>query len=211
MLEADGKPFIDPWVQRFGLMPWLNRLLETAVLPVWHLLVHHGLAVEAHSQNMLLVHRDGWPERLVLRDFHESVEFAPTFLRDPIAAPDFLSLNPLYRDAKPDQYYWTDNLDFLRELVADTLFIYNLSEVAHLFEEAYRLPEAAVWEHVEQLLHVYANEHCAGRRMAALGYDRPTILTESLLTRKLLAREPEYHHRIPNILANVTSQRRTMP
>ncbi|WJH37890.1 rhizobactin siderophore biosynthesis protein RhsF (plasmid) [Aliirhizobium terrae] len=211
MLEEDGKPFIDLWVQRFGLMPWLDRLLEIAILPVWHLLVHHGLAVEAHGQNMLLVHRDGWPERLVLRDFHESIEFSPTFLREPDAAPDFLALNPLYREAKPDQYYWTDNLDFLRELVVDTLFIYNLSEVAHLFEEIYRLPEAAFWEQVDRLLHRYAREHDASRRMAALGYDEPTILTESLLTRKLLAREPEYHHRIPNILANVTSQRRTMP
>lgn len=211
VLEADGKPFIDIWVQRFGLMPWLERLLEIAILPVWHLLVHHGLAVEAHGQNMLLVHRDGWPERLVLRDFHESVEFSPSFLREPDTAPDFLALNPLYREAKPDQYYWTDNLDFLRELVVDTLFIYNLSEVAHLFEEIYRLPEAAFWEQVDRLLHRYAREHDASRRMAALGYDEPTILTESLLTRKLLAREPEYHHRIPNILANVTSQRRTMP
>jgi 3,4-dihydroxybenzoyl-citryl-spermidine/N-citryl-spermidine--spermidine ligase len=211
MLEADGKPFVDPWIERFGVAPWLKRLLEIVVLPVWHLLVHHGLAMEAHGQNMMLVHRDGWPERLVLRDFHESVEFSPAFLREPDSVPDFLSLNPLYRDAKPDQYYWTDNVDSMRELVVDTLFIYNLSEVTHLFEQAYRLPEADVWKHVEQLLQGYGREHDAGRRMTAIGYDQPTILTESLLTRKLLTREPEYHHPVSNVLANVTSQRRIMP
>lgn len=211
VLEADSKPFVDPWVKRFGLTAWVDRLLKVTILPVWHLLVHHGLSVEAHGQNMLLVHRNGWPERLILRDFHESIEFSTAFLRDPAAAPDFLSLNPLYREAKPDQYYWTDNLDSLRELVVDTLFIYNLSEITHLIEETYGHPEAAIWNRVDDLLQAYAREHGAVKRMEALGYDKPTVLTESLLTRKLLAREPEYHHLITNTLSNATSQLRTMP
>lgn len=77
MMEADGKPFADEWIGHYGLMPWMNRLIEIAVLPVWHLLVYHGVAAEAHGQNMLLVHRNGWPVRLILRDFHDSMEFCP--------------------------------------------------------------------------------------------------------------------------------------
>ncbi|MDP9836557.1 siderophore synthetase component [Neorhizobium huautlense] len=211
MLEADHKPYLQPWIEQYGLMPWLNRLLEVTILPVWHLLVRHGLAVEAHGQNMLLVHRDGWPVRLILRDFHESVEFCPAFLRNPDAAPDFLSLDARYREAAPDQYYWTDNLDSLRELVADTLFVYNLAEIAHLLEHVYQLPEKSFWQRVEAILSAYATEHDAADRMAALGYDRPDVLTESLLTRKLLAREPEYHHTVPNVFAKATAERRIMP
>ncbi|WP_320198863.1 IucA/IucC family protein [Agrobacterium sp. rho-13.3] len=211
MLEADQKPFMQPWIERFGLMPWLNRLLEISVLPVWHLLVHHGLAVEAHGQNMLLVHRNGWPVRLVLRDFHESIEFCPTFLRNPDEAPDFLTLDERYRGAAPNQYYWMENLDALRELVVDTLFIYNLAEVAHLLDHAYQLPEASFWARVESLIDTYAAEHDASQRMAALDYDHPAIRTESLLTKKLLAREPEYHHTVPNFLVKPAAERRTMP
>ncbi len=211
MLEADEKPFVQPWIETHGLMPWLNRLLEIAILPVWHLLVHHGLAVEAHGQNMLLVHRNGWPVRLVLRDFHESVEFCPAFLRDPQAAPNFLSLDARYREAAPDQYYWTDNLDSLRELVADTLFVYNLAEIAHLLDHTYQLPEPSFWKRVETILSTYAAEHNATARMAAIGYDQPNVLTESLLTRKLLAREPEYHHTVPNVFAKAVAERRIMP
>lgn len=211
MVEGDGKPFADDWIRHFGLMPWINRLVEVAVLPVWHLLVHHGIAVEAHGQNMLLVHRDGWPVRLVLRDFHDSMEFCPAFLREPEKAPDFLSLNPLYREAEPDQYYWTDNLGSLRELVMDTLFVYNLTEISHLLDHCYDLPEARFWQRVESLLSAYAEENSMAERQAQLGYDQPNILTESLMTRKLFAEKPEYHHMVPNALGLDQRQRRSMP
>lgn len=210
MVEADGSPFADDWIQRFGLMPWINRLLEVAVLPVWHLLVHHGIAVEAHGQNMLLVHREGWPVRLILRDFHESIEFSLAFLREPEKTPDFLSLHPSYRSAEPDQFYWTDNLDQLRELVMDTLFVYNLSEISHLLAHCYNLAEPLFWQRVESLLSAYAQRHGMGRQ-AQLGHDRPEILTESLMTRKLFARKPGYHHVVPNALAADKLQRRRKP
>ncbi len=210
MVENDGRPFVDDWIRRFGLMPWINRLIEVAVLPVWHLLVHHGIAVEAHGQNMLLVHRDGWPVRLILRDFHESIEFSAAFLRDPEKAPDFAMLHPLYSEAEPDQFYWTDNPDSLRELVMDTLFIYNLSEISHLFDQCYGLPEERFWQRVEAVLSAYAQTHGTAR-LTLLGHDQPEILTESLLTRKLLALRPEYHHRVPNALAADRLQQRRKP
>ncbi len=101
VVETDGEPFVSEWVGSFGLLPWLERLFEVAILPVWHLLVCHGIAVEAHGQNMVLIHRNGWPERLILRDFHESVEYVPEFLKDREGVPDFPNLNPVYRDAPP--------------------------------------------------------------------------------------------------------------
>lgn len=211
VIETDGKPFANHWIERFGLMPWMNRLLEVAILPVWHLLVCHGIAVEAHGQNMLLVHRDGWPVRLILRDFHESIEFAPHFLREPEKAPDFAALNPLYLHAEPDQYYWTDNLDSLRELVMDTLFVFNLAEISHLLDVCYGLPEFRFWQRVENLLAAYAQERDMQHRQSLLGHDRALILTESLITRKLLALKPEYHHEVPNALAARTPERRRKP
>lgn len=211
MMEADGRAFVDDWIQAHGLMPWLNRLIEVAVLPVWHLLVFHGIAVEAHGQNMLLVHHDGWPVRLILRDFHESIEFSPSFLREPDLMPDFGSLHPDYRDAEPDQFYWTDNLDSLRELVMDTLFVYNMSEISHLLNEVYSLPESLFWQRVDTYLISYAEENGMAQRQGLLGHSSPSILTESLMTRKLFAQQPEYHHLAPNALAGNAAQLRTKP
>lgn len=183
--EHDGKPFIDEWVRRHGFRAWLGQLLQVAILPVWHLLVGHGIATEAHGQNMVLVHRDGWPVRLVLRDFHDSVEYVPHFLRDPGKVPDFLALDAAYREAQPDQYYWMEDVETLGELVTDALFVFNLAEISHLLQAHYGLREADFWKTVRQMLADYAAVHDLGARQAQLGLARPKIAAEALLARKL--------------------------
>ncbi|MDH4986542.1 IucA/IucC family protein [Aminobacter anthyllidis] len=183
--EQDGRPFIDEWVRRHGFRNWLGQLLEVAILPVWHLLVGHGIATEAHGQNMVLVHRDGWPVRLVLRDFHDSVEYVPDFLSQPDKAPDFPALDPAYRDALPDQYYWMEDVETLGELVMDALFVFNLAEVSHLLQTFYGLHEADFWKTVRRMLADYAATHGLGARQDRLGLARPTIAAEALLARKL--------------------------
>lgn len=201
VFEADGTPFIAPWLAQHGLPAWFSRLIEVAVLPVWHLLVQHGIALEAHAQNMLLVHRDGWPERVILRDFHESMEYAPAFLRNPELAPDFAALDPVYAAAAPDDYYWTNALDMLRELVMDTLFVHNLADLTHLLETTGQAREDALWAQIASSLETYATEHGLAARQVKLGHRARTIRTESLIARKLFAAAPEYHHAIPNPFA----------
>lgn len=198
-IEADGKPFIDPWIARHGLSAWLDRLIEAAVMPVWHLLVAHGIGTEAHGQNMVLVHRDGWPVRLILRDFHDSLEYVPDFLSDPARAPDFKALNPVYRQAKPDEFYWMENVEALRELAIDTLFVFNLTEVSHLLEVCYDFSEIEFWRRVASRLDAYAIEHGLEARQARLGHDTPQLFAESLLTRKFFPERAQYRHPIPNI------------
>ncbi|KMV29458.1 hypothetical protein AB733_17220 [Photobacterium swingsii] len=201
MIERDGLPFISDWVEKYGLATWLIRLFEVAITPVWHMLVKHGVALEAHGQNMVLVHQDGWPERLMVRDFHESVEYHADFLADPTQLPDFPELSPLYQDAPPDLYYEMSSVELLRELVMDTLFVFNLTEVSYLIETHYHFEESAFWALVNQCLKRYAIQHPElATRLACLHYDTTHIMTESLMTRKLAASRDECHHAIPNIL-----------
>ncbi|PSW11052.1 IucA/IucC family siderophore biosynthesis protein [Photobacterium sanctipauli] len=195
MVEHDGAPYIADWVEKFGLDAWLNQLLDVVITPVWHLLVKHGIALEAHGQNMVLVVRDGWPERLIVRDFHESVEFNRDFLAAPERLPAFL--------ASGDDYYQVESVELLRELVMDTLFIYNLTEVAHLLATSYHLSEQSFWSSVNRCLNQYLLAHPElSERLTVLGYDQPQVLTESLLTRKLTASKEECHHLVPNPLSS---------
>lgn len=200
VVEADGRPFIDPWVRRFGLAAWLDRLVEVAVLPAWHLLVRHGIATEAHGQNMVLVHHDGWPARLVLRDFHDSVEFVHGFLADPARVPDFLAMDPAYGRAGPNAFYWMEAVKDLRDLMLDTIFVYNLTEVSRLLEVAYGLPEETFWQAIAARLARYAAEHRLEARQALLACTGPTFHTESLVTRKLRGSAIAHAHAVPNPL-----------
>ncbi len=202
MVENDGLPFITGWVERYGLDAWLAQLIEITVTPIWHLLVKHGIGIEPHGQNMVLVHRDGWPERIIIRDFHESVEYNAAFIRDAKAVPNFAAIEPSLIDAPLDDYYAMSSIELLRELVMDTLFIYNLADVSHLISTFYPLPEHEFWHRVSRKLDDYEKNHPElAERLSLLGYRAPDILTESLMTRKLKASSAECHHLIPNPLS----------
>lgn len=198
--EHDGRPFVDDWIARWGLRPWIARLIEVAVLPVWHLLLAHGIATEAHGQNMILVHRHGWPERLILRDFHDSVEYVPDFLAAPERVPDLAAIDPVFGDAAPGRFYRMGEVGALRDLVVDCLFVYNLSEIAHLLAVAYGHDERQFWASVGASIRAHCAEHGLDRRLAQLDPFRDRIQTESLLSRKLKpARDCE--HAVANALA----------
>ncbi len=197
--EGDGKPFINDWINEFGLEAWLHQLFKVVVLPLWHLLVRHGIALEVHAQNTLLIHRDGWPVRLAVRDFHESLEYVEGFLSEPDRAPDFRRLDPAYRDALPNQYYWMDSVAALREVYMDTLYVYHLSELAEQCEFFWNYSETRFWQEIHALLADYATHHPElAPRIAAIGHDEPRIRVESLLARKLKSREDEHSHWVTN-------------
>jgi 3,4-dihydroxybenzoyl-citryl-spermidine/N-citryl-spermidine--spermidine ligase len=199
-LEHDGRPFIADWIEQYGLDAWVSRLVDTVVMPVWHLLVGHGIATESHGQNLVLIHRDGWPTRLAMRDFHDSVEYVPAFLRDPEKVPDFLALNPAYRESTPNQYYWIESAELLGELFLDALFVYNLAEISHLLHRCYGLDEAAFWCAVGRRLQDHCRQFGLTDRQAALNIFQPRIRTESLLRRKLSPPGADCAHEIPNSL-----------
>ncbi|MDQ6433887.1 IucA/IucC family protein [Mesorhizobium sp. LHD-90] len=201
IVESDGRPFVADWIGRYGLERWASQLIETVVLPVCHLLAAHGIATECHGQNLILIHRDGWPVGLAMRDFHDSVEYVPDFLREPEKVPDFVALNPAYHDAAPNEFYWMESVELLGELVMDALFVYNLAEITHLLHHCYGLDETAFWAGVGRRLATHGEEFGLTGRMVALGLFQPRIRTESLLRRKLARPGTECAHEIPNSLA----------
>ncbi|HEY8946594.1 MAG TPA: IucA/IucC family C-terminal-domain containing protein, partial [Polyangiaceae bacterium] len=163
----------------------------------------------AHAQNMILVHRDGWPERIALRDFHESVEFVRGFLREPERAPNFAALHPRFECAPADRYYAMSSVEELRELFMDTVFVFNLTEVAHLLQRHYAFAEERFWALVRELLTDYSSSWGDADRERELGHRAALVRTESLFRGRL--QEPEaggHHHWIPNALRGPSGRTR---
>jgi siderophore synthetase component len=201
-VEADGRPFVDPWIERHGLATWLERLLRVTLLPLWRLLAHHGVALEAHGQNLLLLHRDGMPERLALRDFHDSVEYVPSFLAQPELAPDFTRIERRFEGALPGRYYAMSSVLELRDLFIDTVMVFNLSELSWLLERAYGFREAEFWRLARGVLADYRRSRWNdAARAARIRLGAAFVHAESLFKARLLIPTNELRqHVVPSEL-----------
>ncbi|WP_068986285.1 MULTISPECIES: IucA/IucC family protein [Lysinibacillus] len=203
MMEEDGRPFIDDWLSRYGTKEWVKCLIEVSVIPVWHLLVAHGIAVEAHAQNMILLHQNGWPTRVVLRDFHDSIEYMEEFIADRSLVPDFETIHECFKDAPVDHYYWMSSVEALRELAMDTLFVFHLSELSYLLEEQYGFAETRFWSLVKNGIQKHFERFpslCS--RNEQLQHTSTHIYVESLLTKKVQNQEEgNFRHIVNNTLA----------
>lgn len=196
LAEPDGTPLIAPWLARHGVARWVSRLLEVLVLPVWHLMCAHGIGLEAHGQNLLITHDEGWPTGLVARDFHESLEYVPGLLAHPellpdLAAPDLSAVDPGFASAADGTYHRMGAGHDLRDLVVDCLGVHVLADLAHVLHREGWLPEAQFWAACRALL--------PEGTPPALGLHAPLLPAERLAGRVLGAR-PESHF-VPNPLA----------
>lgn len=208
MMELDGRPFIDDWLCRYGTEAWIKRLIEVSVIPVWHLLVAHGIAVEAHAQNMILLHENGWPTRVVLRDFHDSIEYAEEFIADRNLIPDFGMIHDRFKDAPADHYYWMSSIEALRELAMDTLFVFHLSELSNLLEEQYGYEEIRFWNQIKDGIQKHFERFPSFRvRNEQLQHTSTPIYVESLLKKKLQNQEEgNFRHIVNNALAQANEK-----
>jgi len=202
LIEQDGRPFIDDWLNRYGIETWLNQLLRVSVVPVWHLLIAHGIAIEAHAQNMILLHKNGWPTKVVLRDFHDSLEYVEEFLVDQDLVPNFRSIHPAFKDAPVNQYYWMSSVEALRELAMDTLFVFHLSELSALLEKHYGYKEEKFWNAVDTVISLHLDKFPElKQRHKQVEINKQSIYVESLLKKKLNRKSgSEFRHLVKNKL-----------
>lgn len=204
LVESDGRPFIADWIETYGAERWVERLVEVVVIPIWHMLVHHGIAFEAHAQNLILVHQNGWPKRIVLRDFHEDTEFVPEFLGRPETEPDFASVDPFFETIPLDDGYRMDLVESLRQLYVDTVYVFNLADVSFLLERFHGLAEKEFWGFVRAKLDAYAASGVTeASRIASLEADKAGIIVESLLTKTIHrgGTLDYYEHEVRNTLS----------
>lgn len=199
-VETDGHAFIHPWLQQYGLQTWLEQLVSVVVLPILHLTIKQGIGLEAHGQNLMLILQDGWPVKLAARDFHESLEYRLDYLDQPQSVPNFAALNPAYQNAPEDKYYWMSSVEAVRELVMDTLYVFNLIELASVLQAHYGLAEAQFWQQVDCSITKHLAQFPELKdKFSQLGHHAPSLQTESLLRKKLFGdRQTEFHHSISN-------------
>lgn len=196
--SVEGVPLIDPWIRAQGARGWVERLVTATVLPLVHLLVVHGVALESHAQNMLLVHAGGLPTRVALKDFHDGVRFSRSLLRAP--APVLEA--PPADHPNANSFLETDDPAQVTGFLLDCLCFVNLAEVAWVLASDYGFGEEEFWAVVRRAIRDHADrvpEFAA--RLATFDVLAPTLSIEKLTTRRLWPDTELRVHDLPNPLA----------
>lgn len=203
-VDAVGEPFIGPWVKEYGVEPWARRLLEVTIPPVLHFLVAHGIALEAHAQNLILLHDGGRPRRLALRDFSDGVRFSVGGLADPAGRPPLRPTPPEHFRVNRNSYVEAGSDDEVRDFMHDCLFFVNLAEVAMFLEDRFDLSEERFWSLARGVIETHRRRFPElGERAARFDVLAPEVSVEQLTTRRLLPDTEVRLHRVRNPLALV--------
>ncbi|MDX5378310.1 MAG: IucA/IucC family siderophore biosynthesis protein [Halomonas sp.] len=185
-LATSGAPMLDGWVRRHGVAAWTRRLLEVTVTPLIHLLYAHGIGLESHGQNILLIQRDGWPERVALKDFHDGVRYGPALLAEPERAPELVPEPASHAAVNRNSYIQTDDPDEVRDFTYDAFVFIALTELGLCLEQHYDLPEANFWMMTAEVIRNYqATRPELAARFALFDLFAPTVNIEELTKRRL--------------------------
>lgn len=141
-VDADGKSVAAALIRRSGLPAeeWLDRYFEAYLVPLVHCLVEYDLVFMPHGENVILVLRDGVPQRVLLKDLAEEVAVLGNRTPLPEAVERIRAQVP---DAERRLVVFTDIVDcFLRFL-------------APLLERESVVGEDRFWEAAARSLHAY--------------------------------------------------------
>ena len=73
--DQHGQSILSVLIQASGLTPiqWLKQFAEVCVTPLLICLYKYGLAFSPHGENTMLIHAQGIPKKMVLKDFIDDV------------------------------------------------------------------------------------------------------------------------------------------
>ena len=201
-LDGAGRPLIAPWVGRAGVEQWTSRLLEVSVLPIVHMLMAHGIALESHAQNMILIHREGRPQRVALKDFHDGIRFAPQHLAAPERAPALHATPARHVRVNRNSYITADTAEAARDFMLDAFCFINLSELALFLSAHFGLAEPRFWALAHAVIAGYQRRFPQlQERFELFDLYTPLIEVERLTNRRLFPETDVQVHRVRNPLA----------
>lgn len=158
-INADGSHLIAPWLDKYGVETWIAQLIKVTVTPLLHVLFGYGVALECHAQNIVLVHEDGYPVKILLKDLHDGVRYSPEHLTQQHLRPDFYSLPLAHAALNRGSFIETEDTDGIRDMTVACLFFVALSDIAIFMQTHYHYAEVAFWQQVTDCVTDYQTSH----------------------------------------------------
>ncbi|HJV00253.1 MAG TPA: IucA/IucC family protein [Burkholderiaceae bacterium] len=185
-LSPEGGLNIAPWLAQHGTERWVQALLAAMVPPLLHLMMAHGVLLECHAQNTLLVLRDGLPCRIAMRDLPGGLHY----LSSASAAAQDAGLRPApaYRDALNASAGFLFNSETeARDYLLEVMFFINLGELAWRLARQHGYAEVRFWHAAACAVLDYQEQFPAmAERQRQFDLLGSTLRIECLATRRLL-------------------------
>ncbi|MDQ2822567.1 MAG: IucA/IucC family siderophore biosynthesis protein [Pseudomonadota bacterium] len=143
-LNVEGALTITPWLDQHGVERWVTALLEACAPPLLHMLMAHGVLLECHAQNTLLILSDGLPQRIAIRDLPGGMHY----LRGATGEAQLAGLRaaPSYRNAiNASAGFLCASQTEARDYLLEVLFFINLGELAWCLQQHHGYAETLFW------------------------------------------------------------------
>ena len=199
--QGEQTPFIDTWIAQYGLHAWTQQLLQVTVSPIIHMLYAEGIGMESHGQNIVLIVKQGWPQRIALKDFHDGVRYSPAHLARPDQCPTLVPLPASHARLNRNSFILTDDVNAVRDFSCDSFFFICLAEMAIFLHQHYQLEETAFWQMTAEVITGYQAAHPQhSARYALFDVFAPFYEVEELTKRRLLGDGERRFKFVPNPL-----------
>lgn len=200
-LDSQQQLEIGPWLAVHGTEVWVSALLQSMLPPFLHLMLAHGVLLEAHAQNTLLILNNGLPTGVAIRDLPGGLHYVAGQTTNE-AQISTLRNAPNHRNlANASTGFAVHAVSEARDYLLEVLLFIHLSELAHRLERYHDFPEKRFWQLAAQTVLSYQMQvpELAARFVQ---YDLfvPTIQIERLATRRLSASSQQEFHTAPNPL-----------
>jgi siderophore synthetase component len=147
--DLNGKSVLAAMVKRSGLEPlvWLKQFVHVCLTPLLYSLYRYGLVFSPHGENSLLVHENGVPKRMVIKDFIDDVN---------VVEEDFPELGSLPPEtALLIKHPARD----LTHFIFTGLFIVHYRYISSIFMADFQFSEADFWQQVADVVYEFHAEH----------------------------------------------------
>jgi siderophore synthetase component len=145
----DGGSVLAHLIGGGDVLAWLTRLFDLLLTPLLQWLLRHGVGFCPHGQNLILVvDADGFPQRVLIKDFAQGVDLLDEQLES------YESLPP---EAAADMLRWPAHL--LAQSLFSSVFSGQFRFWAEVLLDELGLPRARFWASVREVAGRYRDEN----------------------------------------------------
>lgn len=148
--DINGQSILAVLIQASGLSPlqWLKRFAEVSVTPLLICLYKYGLAFSPHGENTMLIHANGVPQKMVLKDFIDDVNLVDEDLAELASLPiegQILLRHPAHE---------------LSHFIFTGLFMVHYRYICNVFLQDYpEHSEVEFWQSISSVIDAFHQAH----------------------------------------------------